>query len=57
MHSKSARWLTLPWIVSSLRVAAVLTTMTVIGARAEGLTVFQATLGETNQKTGEVRTE
>ena len=57
MHSKSARWFALPWILSSLRVAAVLTTMTVIGARAEGLTVFQATLGETNQKTGEVSTE
>jgi rhodanese-related sulfurtransferase len=57
MHSRSARWLASPWIVSSLRVAAVVTTMTVIGARAEGLTVFQATLGETNQKTGEVSTE
>jgi hypothetical protein len=40
-----------------MQTAAVLTTIVVFGARAEGLTVFQATLGETKQKTAEVNTE
>jgi rhodanese-related sulfurtransferase len=52
MHSNA-----LTSTLGALQVAAVLTTITVIGARAEGLTVFQATLGETNRKTAEVNTE
>src|SRR5579871_3286184 len=52
MPSKALSWTWPTW-----QAAAVLTTIAVFGARAEGLTAFQATLGETNQKTAEANTE